>query len=213
MTEYFVRNITSVCLPETICKIFVLSLFYPEQRTLCHCEALPTAMPWQSPGRDTLLQTHARYFCTCVEKKAHTSKRVSIVAPDNAISKVQLSGTPRDTCTRGEKAHTSKRVSVIACDNAISKVQCAPRGKAIPPQLRWYCLLMCFRIKELWIVINVNFGARGDFRPVRRSTARRLPLSFRSPKSLQEGFRPHTDYTCRWLRVRALTGLSPAPVF
>ena len=57
-----------------------------------------------------------------------------------------------------------------------SKVQCAPRGKAIPPQLRWYCLLMCFRIKELWIVINVIFGARGDFRPVCRSTARRLPL-------------------------------------
>ena len=88
-----------------------------------------------------------------------------------------------------------------------------PWGKAIPPQLRWYCLLMCFRIKELWIVINVNFGARGDFRPVCRSTARRLPLSFQSPKSLQEGFRPHTDYTFRWLRVRALTGLSPAPVF
>ena len=98
-------------------------------------------------------------------------------------------------------------------DNVISKVLCAPWGKTIPPQLRWYCLLMCFRIKELWIVINVNFGARGDFRPVRRSTARRLPLSYRSPKSLQEGFRPHTDYTCRWLRVRALTGLSPAPVF
>lgn len=85
--------------------------------------------------------------------------------------------------------------------------------KTIPPQLRWYCLLMCFRIKELWIVISVNFGAQGDFRPVCRSTARRLPLSFRSPKSLREGFRPHTDYTCRWLRVRALTGLSPAPVF
>ena len=29
--------------------------------------------------------------------KAHTSKRVSIIAPDNAISKVQLSGTPKDT--------------------------------------------------------------------------------------------------------------------
>ena len=85
--------------------------------------------------------------------------------------------------------------------------------KTIPPRLRWYCLLMCFRIKELWIVICVNFGAWGDFRPVCRSTARRLPLSFRSPKSLQEDFRPHTDYTCRWLRVRALTGLSPAPVF
>ena len=81
-----------------------------------------------------------------------------------------------------------------------------PWGKTIPPQSRWYCLLMCFRIKELWIVICVNFVARGDFRPVCRSTARRLPLSFRSPKNLQEGFRPHTDYTCRWLRVRASTG-------
>ena len=146
---------------------------------LCHCEALPTAMPWQSPGRAPYHKTHARYFCTCVEKKAHTSKRVS----------------------------------VIACDNAISKAKCAPWGKTIPPQLRWYCLLMCFRIKELWIVINVNFLARGDFRPVCRSTARRLPLSFRSPKSLQEGSRPHTDCTFRWLRVRASTGLSPAPVF
>ena len=90
-----------------------------------------------------------------------------------------------------------------------------------------------FRIKELWIVICVNFGEWEDFRPVRRvvvrvvrlrvvrrvvrpvrrSTARRLPLSYRSPKNLQEGFRPHTDCTCRWLRVRASTGLSPAPVF
>ena len=178
MTEYFVRNITSVCLPETICKIFVLSLFYPVQRTLCHCEALPTAMPWQSPGRDTLL----------------TPRKILLYL-------------------RGEKGAHKQKSEHYRPDNAISKVQCAPRGKTIPPQLRWYCLLMCFRIKELWIVINVNFVARGDFRPVCRSTARRLPLSFRSPKSLQEGFRPHTDYTCRWLRVRALTRLSPAPVF
>ena len=34
-------------------------------------------------------KTHARYFCTCVEKKAHTSKRVSIIACNNVISKVQ----------------------------------------------------------------------------------------------------------------------------
>ena len=34
MTQYFVRNITRVCLPETICKIFVPSLFYPVQRAL-----------------------------------------------------------------------------------------------------------------------------------------------------------------------------------
>ena len=45
------------------------------------------AVLWQSPGRES--KTHARYFCTCVEKKAHTSKRVSIIAPDNAISKAQ----------------------------------------------------------------------------------------------------------------------------
>ena len=133
---------------------------------------------------------------------------------------------------RGEKGAHKQKSERYRPDNAISKAQCAPRGKTIPPQPRWYCLLMCFRIKELWIVICVNFGARGDFRPVRRvdrrvdrhrvarvvrpvcrSTARRLPLSYRSLKSLQEGFRPHTDYTCRWLRVRALTGLSPAPVF
>ena len=178
MTEYFVRNVTRVCLLKTYYKFFVLSLFLSRATHLCHCEAPPSgAVAISRKGH--LVKSHARYFCTCVEKKAHTSKRVS----------------------------------VIACDNAISKVQCAPRGKTIPPQLRWYCLLMCFRIKELWIVICVNFVAWGDFRPVRRSTARLLPLSFRSPKSLQEGFRPHTDYTCRWLRVRASTGLSPAPVF
>ena len=34
-------------------------------------------------------KTHARYFCTCVEKKAQTSKRVSVIAPDNVISKAQ----------------------------------------------------------------------------------------------------------------------------
>ena len=178
MTQYFVRNITRVCLPKSICRIFALSLFYPVQRTLCHCEALPTAMPWQSPGRDTLL----------------TPRKILLYL-------------------RGEKGAHKQKSERYLPDNAISKAQCAPRGKTIPPQLRWYCLLMCFRIKELWIVICVNFGARGDFRPVCRSTARRLPLSFRSPKSLQEGFRPHTGCTCRWLQVRALTGLSPAPVF
>ena len=34
-------------------------------------------------------KTHARYFRTCVEKKAHTSKKVSIIACNNVISKVQ----------------------------------------------------------------------------------------------------------------------------
>ena len=123
-------------------------------------------------------------------------------------------GDPAGYCVLAGKRRTQAKDKQLSLATIVwSKVQCAPWGKTIPPQLRWYCLLMCFRIKELWIVINVNFVARGDFRPVCRSTARLLPLSFRSPKSLQEGFRPHTDYTCRWLRVRALTGLSPAPVF
>ena len=47
------------------------------------------AVLWQSPGRAPYYKTHARYFRTCVEKKAHTSKRVSVIVPDNVISKVQ----------------------------------------------------------------------------------------------------------------------------
>ena len=151
------------------------------------------------------------FFFMRHEELCHCEKR-----SDVAISrKGYLVINPRKILLylRGEKGTHKQKSERYRPDNAISKAQCAPWGKTIPPQLRWYCLLMCFRIKELWIVINVIFGARGDFRHVRRSTARRLPLSFRSPKSLQEGFRPHTDYTCRWLRVRALTGLSPAPVF
>ena len=43
------------------------------------------------------------------EKKAHTSKRVSIIACNNVISKVQLPGTPRDTVyPRGKGAHKHK---------------------------------------------------------------------------------------------------------
>ena len=41
MTEYFERNITSVCLLKSNSTIYILSLRYPVQRTLCHCEASP----------------------------------------------------------------------------------------------------------------------------------------------------------------------------
>jgi len=64
---------------------------------------------------------------------------VSVIVPDNVISKAQFAphrpeGTPHyktharyfRTCVE-KKAHTNIRVSIIACDNAISKVQCAPR--------------------------------------------------------------------------------------
>lgn len=33
------------------------------------------------PRKGTYYKTHARYYCTCVEKKTQTSKRVSIAAP------------------------------------------------------------------------------------------------------------------------------------
>ena len=38
MTEYFVRNITRVCLPKSNSKIYILSLRYSVQRTIFHCE-------------------------------------------------------------------------------------------------------------------------------------------------------------------------------
>ena len=93
---------------------------------LCHCEALPTAMPWQSPGRAPYHKTHARYFimgpngilCTRWEKE-YASVRQTFVACDDCLVK-------NEAYDAEKKAHTSKRVSVIACDNAISKAQCAP---------------------------------------------------------------------------------------
>ena len=58
----------------------------------------------RNPRKGTILQTHARYFCTCVEKKVHTSKRVSVIARDNVISKAKLCAaytrifrTPKET--------------------------------------------------------------------------------------------------------------------
>ena len=45
-------------------------------------------------------KTHARYFCTCVEKKAQTSKRVrvSVIANDNVISKAQFAPCSAISC-------------------------------------------------------------------------------------------------------------------
>ena len=84
-------------------------------------------------------------LCTRGEK-AHTNKRVSVIACDNAISKVQCAphrpeGAPfhkthaRYFCTCVEKkAQTSKRVSIIACNNVISKAQLSgtPRDTMYP---------------------------------------------------------------------------------
>ena len=49
-----------------------------------------------------------KILCTFGEKE-HTSKRVSIIACNNAISKVQLTGTPKDTLYFwGKGAHKQK---------------------------------------------------------------------------------------------------------
>ena len=54
-------------------------------------------------------KTHARYFCTCVEKKGANKQKSEHCRPDNAISKAQLSGTPRDTVYPwGKGAHKQK---------------------------------------------------------------------------------------------------------
>ena len=88
--------------------IDVLSLCYSVQRTLCHSEEL-RCNDVRIPRKGYHIKPHARYFCTCVEKKAQTSIRVSVIAPDNVISKAQLSGTPRDTVYPwGKGAHKQK---------------------------------------------------------------------------------------------------------
>ena len=52
---------------------------------LCHCER---SVAISRKGYH--IKPHARYFCTCVEKKAQTSKRVSVIVSDNVISKAQF---------------------------------------------------------------------------------------------------------------------------
>ncbi len=109
MTQYFVRNITRDCLLKSNSKIYIhSSLCYPVQRTLCHCERkygdptgyfVPVGKKAQTIirvsiaacdnaiskvqfapcGRAPFHKTHARYFCTCVEKcgaKKHAVGRV-----------------------------------------------------------------------------------------------------------------------------------------
>ena len=68
--------------------IDVLSLCYSVQRTLCHSEEL-RCNDVRIPRKGYHIKPHARYFCTCVEEKAQTSIRVSVIAPDNVISKAQ----------------------------------------------------------------------------------------------------------------------------
>ena len=80
-----------------------------------------------------------RYFCTFGEK-AQTRKRVSVIVPDNVISKAQFAphrpeGTPHYKtharyfimgpngilCTRWEKEYASVRQTFVACDDCLVK--------------------------------------------------------------------------------------------
>ncbi len=54
-------------------------------------------------------------LCTRGEKE-HTSKRVSVIDPDNVISKAKLTGTPRDTVySRGKGINKQKTNKQIKC--------------------------------------------------------------------------------------------------
>ena len=79
MTRHFARPVFAVTLAKHS-KLVVLRA--------THSMSL-RAQRGNLPEGNPLHKTHARYFCTCVEKKAHTSKRVSIIVYNNVISKAQ----------------------------------------------------------------------------------------------------------------------------
>ena len=81
---------SDICPKGKLWIIFVkarLCLFHSVQHTLCHCEERSDVA---ISRKGYHIKSHARYFCTCVEKKAQTSIRVSVIAPDNVISKAQF---------------------------------------------------------------------------------------------------------------------------
>ena len=93
MTEYFVRKRIRVCLLDRNIKnlhaFFIILRATHFMSLRAQRGNLPEGTPHYKP--------HARYFCTCVEKKAQTSIRVSIIACNNVISKVQCAPYGRDT--------------------------------------------------------------------------------------------------------------------
>ncbi len=98
-------------------------------------------------------------LCTRGEK-AHTSKRMSIIACNKVISKAQCAthrpeGTPhykthaRYFCTCVEKkAHTSKRMSIIACNKVISKAQCATHRPEGTPHYKTHARYFCTCVEK-----------------------------------------------------------------
>ena len=75
---------------------------------------------------ESLLKWGPRGILCTRGEKAHTSKRVSIIACNNVISKVQLSGTPRDTVYPWGKGANKHKSEHCRPDNAISTAQFAP---------------------------------------------------------------------------------------
>ena len=76
------------------------------------------------------------------EKKAHTNKRVSIIACNNVISKAQLSGTPRDTVYpwgKGANKQKSEHYRPRQCD--FNSAVCAA-GLALFPFFRHILFLL-----------------------------------------------------------------------
>ena len=112
-------------------------------------------------------KTHARYFCTCVEKKAQTSIRVSVIAPDNVISKAQLSGTPRDTVYPwGKGAHKQK--SEHYCPPIMRFQKCSVRRAA------QYCVnssVLLTHFTEIISPIRVNGTLFWHFSIIRQSNS------------------------------------------
>ena len=108
---------------------------------VCPCEALPfvsfrathfmslRAQRGNRRERTPHYKTHARYFCTRVEKRSTRAKEWALSLAITWFQKRSYRGPRGILCTRGEKEHTSKRVSIIACDNVISKAKCATCGR------------------------------------------------------------------------------------
>ena len=96
------------------------------------------SVAWQSPGRAPCHKPHARYcimgpngiLCTRWEKE-YASVRQTFVACDDCLVKNEAYER-----RGGKGAHKQKSEHYLP-DNAISKAKCAPRGKTLPPQLRW----------------------------------------------------------------------------
>ena len=115
MSSYFAlwRTILHVPFSPLPLQNIVYSLSYV-QRTLCHCER---SVAIAGNGHRIIKPTQDT--CTCVEKKAHTSKRVSIIACNNVISKAQCAPRQHKMTygTFAAQRHWTHKSCPVRCDN------------------------------------------------------------------------------------------------